>query len=174
MELPKLKYSAKNAQSALANRAGNASFPRTARLLKPAEFKRVFRNSKVTSDRYFKVLGCLNEGNYSRLGMAVSRQVDKHAVGRNRIKRVIRESFRQTFGDVNNRPAGDSDGKQAGMDLVVLPRRECATICNSQLALSIDAHWVRIREALAPMKEAVDKQTDQPGSSRENQAAGKK
>lgn len=105
--------------------------------------------------------------------MAVSRQVDKHAVGRNRIKRVIRESFRQTFGGENSGPAGDADGKQAGMDLVVLPRRECATICNSQLALSIGAHWVRISKALAPKKEAVDKQTHQPGASRENQAAGK-
>ena len=30
----------------------------------------------------------------ARLGMAVSRKVDKRAVGRNRIKRVLRETFR--------------------------------------------------------------------------------
>ena len=32
----------------------------------------------------------------ARLGLAVSRKVDPHAVGRNRIKRVLRDSFRRT------------------------------------------------------------------------------
>lgn len=30
-----------------------------------------------------------------RIGLAVSRKVDRHAVGRNRIKRVLRETFRR-------------------------------------------------------------------------------
>jgi ribonuclease P protein component len=65
--------------------------------------------------------------------MAVSRQVDKRAVGRNRIKRVVRESFRQYFRD-SRRP----------LDFVVLPRRETATMSNERLSESLCAHWARL------------------------------
>jgi ribonuclease P protein component len=109
------------------------SLPRQARLSKPADFKRVFNNPTVSADRAFKVLARSNARERARLGMAVSRQVDKRAVGRNRIKRVIRESFRQYFADTG--PA---------MDFVVLPRRESATICNRQLRHSLDTHWARL------------------------------
>lgn len=36
-----------------------------------------------------------NEAGFARLGMAVPKRLIKTAVGRNRIKRIIRESFRQ-------------------------------------------------------------------------------
>lgn len=36
----------------------------------------------------------LSEEGPARLGLAVSRKVDKRAVGRNRIKRVLRDAFR--------------------------------------------------------------------------------
>lgn len=138
-----------------------ATFPVTARLNKPIEFKRVFRNSVVSSDRWFKVLARRNEGGYSRLGMAVSRQVDRHAVGRNRIKRVIRESFRQSFeavvaepmvSEAVNKPRNGStagaiiEGNYPGIDIVVLPRREAATICNQQLFQSLQAHWSCLKQ----------------------------
>lgn len=109
------------------------SFPRQARLITPADFKRVFNNPTVSADRAFKVLARSNDRERPRLGMAVSRQVDKRAVGRNRIKRVIRESFRQYFGNSG-----------AALDFVVLPRRESATICNRQLRHSLDKHWARL------------------------------
>jgi ribonuclease P protein component len=133
-----------------------ATFPVRARLIKPIEFKRVFRNSVVSSDRCFKVLARRNESDCSRLGMAVSRQVDRHAVGRNRIKRVIRESFRQSFeavvsestvSEAVDKPDNESkagaiiEGNYPGIDIVVLPRREAATICNHQLFQSLQAHW---------------------------------
>ena len=133
-----------------------AKFPAQARLLKPIEFKKVFRNSVVSSDRCFKVLARRNESGCSRLGMAVSRQVDRHAVGRNRIKRVIRESFRQSFAaagrkstvaEARNKSENGSKNKVSvtgnfpGIDFVVLPRREAATICNRELFQSLHAHW---------------------------------
>jgi ribonuclease P protein component len=133
----------------LKNRAGQtnpprrATFPVRARLLKPTEFKRVFRDSIASSDRCFKVLARRNEGNCSRLGMAVSRQVDRHAVGRNRIKRVIRESFRQSFGQSFGAVIEENS---PGIDFVVLPRREAATICNHQLFQSLQAHWSCLKQ----------------------------
>jgi ribonuclease P protein component len=149
-----------------AEKPGRASFPRTAKLLNPVEFKRVFKRNVVSSDRFFRVLGRPNEEQFCRLGMAVSKQVDKHAVGRNRIKRVVRESFRHFFESPKTAVGSEQKetGKSAGnavegtvknvkgkrhfFDLVVLPRRECATICNRQLFQSLDAHWERISAAL--------------------------
>lgn len=112
-------------------------FPRAARLTNPTDFKRVFDEPVVSADRCFKVLARPGTGEHCRLGMAVSRQVDKRAAGRNRIKRVVRESFRQLL-----------LRQLAPTDFVVLPRSESATICNRQLFQSLDAHWARIEKRL--------------------------
>jgi len=112
-------------------------FPRESRLTKPAEFKRVFTRPTVSSDRWFKVLARPDGGARARLGMAVSRQVDKRAVGRNRLKRVIRESFRERFA-----------GGGPAVDFVVLPRAESATICTRRLSQSLATHWTLILDKL--------------------------
>ncbi len=110
-----------------------AVFTTQQKLNQPSEFKRVFKKPVVSTDDCFRVLARVNQGNSSRLGMAVSRQVDKKAVVRNRIKRVIRESFRQRFSGTDKR-----------LDVVVLPRRETATMCNIELFRSLQSHWSRL------------------------------
>jgi ribonuclease P protein component len=120
-------------QQAQLQQAWEAALPRTARLTKPSEFKRVFQGPMTSADRWFKVLAQVGAGQGPRLGMAVSRQVDRKATGRNRIKRVIRESFRRHFA------AGGPP-----VDFVVLPRRECVAICNGQLFQSLSKHWARL------------------------------
>jgi ribonuclease P protein component len=136
--------------------ACRATFPVRSRLIKPSDFKRVFKKPVVSSDHCFRVLARRNDGDHSRLGMAVSRQVDRHAVGRNRIKRVIRESFRQSFESVvpetlekfNKGGKNDSviEENNPGIDIVVLPRQQAASICNQQLFDSLHAHWSRLRQ----------------------------
>ena len=123
-------------QSATA--VARAPLPRAARLLKPADFKQVFKKNQATNDRLFRILARANQVGQSRLGMAVSKKVDRTAVGRNRIKRVIRESFRHW--------SADSD---ISFDIVVLPRPVAASICNQQLFRSLRGHWSRIERAAA-------------------------
>lgn len=105
------------------------------KLTKGVEFKRVFKKPFVSSDPCFKVLVRLNHESNSRLGMAVSRQVDKKAVGRNRIKRVVRESFRHHI-----------FFQKACLDIVILPRRETAMMSNQQLFQSLQGHWSRLEK----------------------------
>jgi len=119
--------------SAGVNPFHKAAFTRKNKLNKAIEFKEVFKKPFVSSDHCFKVLARKNQRDGSRLGMAVSRQVDKRAVGRNRIKRIIRESFRSRFG-----------GNGVYLDIVVLPRRETATMCNERLFRSLAVHWSRL------------------------------
>ncbi len=71
-----------------------AGFSRLKRLTKAAEFGRVFAKPTRSSDRYFTVLSRPNKGNTARLGLTVSRRVVRHAVARNRLKRLAREVFR--------------------------------------------------------------------------------
>ena len=68
-----------------------AKFPKTARLLKKSDFR--FRPyQKFFSERfsfYFKRNGS------GRLGISVSKKVLKKAVDRNRLKRLLREVYRE-------------------------------------------------------------------------------
>lgn len=72
----------------------NTRFPRSARVRARAEFDRVFKDGRRTADPLLS-LHWLRDEVPARLGLAVSRKVDPHAVGRNRIKRVLRAQFRQ-------------------------------------------------------------------------------
>jgi ribonuclease P protein component len=74
-------------------REGDISFPPAARVRAKVEFDRVFQGGKRTADPLL-VLHRLDDGAPPRLGLAVSRKVESHAVGRNRIKRVLRDAFR--------------------------------------------------------------------------------
>ena len=72
----------------------SAGFPAAARVRAKAEFDRVFEAGKRTAEPLL-ALHRLDDGAPPRLGLAVSRKVDPHAVGRNRIKRVLRDAFRK-------------------------------------------------------------------------------
>jgi len=115
-------------------RNGRATLPRSSRLLKPSEFKRVFQRNASSTDRFFRVLARPSDKPETRLGMAVSKKVDKSAVGRNRIKRQVRESFRHWRASL-------MPGSEQTLDIVVLARPASATICNEQLLSSLEKHW---------------------------------
>lgn len=77
-------------------RTAPARFPKTARVRSRAQYSQVFEGARrhhhaaLTLHRAAPVEGVA----HARLGQAVSRKVDPCAVGRNRIKRVMRETFR--------------------------------------------------------------------------------
>jgi ribonuclease P protein component len=54
----------------------------------------VFRQGQRSADRFFTVLYRPNALDMPRLGFAISRKKVRHATDRNRLKRVVRESFR--------------------------------------------------------------------------------
>jgi len=68
-------------------------FPRSARVRTRAEYAVVFDQSRRCSEPLMTLHWHKHEGP-ARLGMAVSRKVDRRAVVRNRIKRVLRDAFR--------------------------------------------------------------------------------
>jgi ribonuclease P protein component len=72
-----------------------------------------------------------NDLGYARLGLAISKKSLKTATERNRVKRVVRESFRAHAGDVG------------GFDVVVVGR-SLAGCDNAVLRKSLEQHWIRM------------------------------
>lgn len=107
-------------------------FPRQARLIDAEAFSAVFARPKASRDAFFRVLSRANEQVNSRLGMAVSRKVCARATGRNRLKRIIRESFREQLA---------TDDTATTRDFVVLPSPAAVAISNSELFRSLTQHW---------------------------------
>ena len=70
-------------------------FPRCAHLRASAEFQAVFSGGKRVSGTAFRLHVLLKAGaTQTRLGVTVSKRVDKAAVRRNRLRRQIKEVFR--------------------------------------------------------------------------------
>lgn len=70
---------------------------RDARLLHKADFDRVFAESQRARTDYVMVMVRPNQVGFPRLGMIVAKRLLGRAVDRNRVKRCIRESFRQVM-----------------------------------------------------------------------------
>ncbi|BCX83040.1 ribonuclease P protein component [Methylomarinovum caldicuralii] len=112
-------------------------FPKACRLLDAAEFEAVFAQSQVSSDRYFTVLMRANDKGHARLGLAIAKRKIRKATARNRLKRIIRESFRL------NRP------QLPAADFVVLAKPAAATAERDVLWESLARHWQRLSAAAA-------------------------
>lgn len=86
-------------------------FPKTVRLLRSADFDRVFRRRCSQGDGMIVMYADHSASERPRLGLVVSRKCG-NAVVRNRWKRSLREAFRLTQHDLPRQ-----------LDLVVIPRR---------------------------------------------------
>jgi ribonuclease P protein component len=113
------------------------SFPRDNRLLKPADFERVFAHPCKVSNRGLTFLARSNELGAPRLGLAIAKRHVKTAVARNRIKRQIRESFRLHRGELGP------------LDVIALARPGAAELDRHAFRTALDRLWQRLIERCA-------------------------
>ncbi len=71
----------------------NFGLPKACLLRKSREFEQVYKKGKRLHGDGFTLIYCRNNLDSSRVGISIHRQI-KGAVKRNRLKRIIRESFR--------------------------------------------------------------------------------
>jgi ribonuclease P protein component len=112
-------------------------FPRSHRILSAKMFEAVIACNHRRSNLLFTVYNAANDFDHARLGLTVSRKVSTRAVVRNRIKRIIRESFR------HNR------GRLIGRDIVVIAKPGAGKATASQIDQSLEQHWQTIVKSCA-------------------------
>src|SRR5690554_6574751 len=126
------------------------AFERNKRLLKPYEFKRVFDNTELRGGTsQILVLASANQLENPRIGFVFSKKNMKLAVDRNRVKRIIRESFRQ------------QQAKLPALDFVILGRKGLSELDNAEIRAMIDALWFRLKR---PSNERKAKGSPRKGS----------
>ena len=105
----------------------SCSFPRRARVRATAQYQAVFTAGQRFSTPCFRLHVLVQAADSpARLGIAVSKRVDKHAHGRNRIKRQVREFFRL------------HNAAMPGADLVFVAKPEAAMASNEKLRGELD------------------------------------
>ena len=111
---------------------GETTFPRELRLLTPAHFENVFSNAIPAVSPQLTLLGKVNAHNHPRLGITVSKKRLKHAHERNRVKRLIRESFRL---NQQNLPH---------IDIVVVAKSGLDKMTNQQIFDLLEKLWKKL------------------------------
>jgi ribonuclease P protein component len=109
-----------------------AGLPREARLRRAADFAAMRQGSGRLGGRCFSVRYRPNGLGHARLGLAISKRVSKRAVERNRIKRLLRESFRRARHQL------------PPVDLLVMAREQAAGLPGPELLAEIEALWRRL------------------------------
>lgn len=80
----------------------------------------------------FTVLYRPNGSDEPRLGLAIGKKHCRLSTSRNRLKRIVRESFRQRRDDIG------------GVDIVVLNQPTATRASNQALFDSLCTHWKRV------------------------------
>jgi ribonuclease P protein component len=101
-------------------------------LLTKPQFDEVYQRGSKLGDSCFLILIKANGLSFARLGLSISARTVGNAVNRNRIKRVIRESFRLHTAEL---PA---------VDIVVNSRPGARDSSNTLLGERLDQHWKNV------------------------------
>jgi ribonuclease P protein component len=114
--------------------SARGGLPKSHRLLKPAEFTATLKSRLRWRNDIFSVYAAQNPYPFGRLGIVVSRKASPRAVVRNRIKRQVRELFRQNQ---------DSLG---GIDLVVVASPKAGVSEVVSLRTSLQQLWEKVEQ----------------------------
>lgn len=108
--------------------------PKTKKLLNKKEFSWVFDKATFkASNRYCLILARESQVGQSRLGLVIAKKHIRLAVQRNRIKRLIRESFRYKQHQLHK------------IDAIVLSRNGFANLDNTEVSKTLNQLWQKIQ-----------------------------
>jgi ribonuclease P protein component len=106
--------------------------PPERRLRRPVEFKRAYATGKRFTNEFFTANAQANDLAWPRLGMSIAARNLRRAVDRNRVRRLIRESFRMHQQDL---PA---------LDIVIGARSAVIAADRASLRSALDKLWLKI------------------------------
>lgn len=111
-----------------------AALPRVSRLTRPADFKRTFKEGRRVHQPPLSLVFRANNLTHPRVGLAIGKRQAKLAVERNRVKRQVREDFRQRFQEL---PA---------LDCVIYLNAVSADHNNLALRVAMDRIWQKVKD----------------------------
>ena len=109
------------------------SFTKKDRLLNPKDYSFVFEKPHRVGNGNLTILFRDNKKEHSRLGLIIAKKNVKKAVERNRVKRLIRESFRY------------HKTKLQGLDIIVIAKRGINSFKNNEILQNLDVQWNKIQ-----------------------------
>lgn len=115
----------------------NFRLPKSERLRKPAEFRRVYGTGKRFDGRFVTVFILPSETEAHRFGVTASKKISNKAHDRNRAKRLLREGFRLSKGELAQ--------IETKYDWVLNARR-------SLLSVKLEAPLAEFRQIVAKVK----------------------
>ena len=112
----------------------NLQFGKSLRLLQASDYQAVFERSRLkVSTPEILFLALPNDRQHPRLGLVIAKKNVRLAVQRNRIKRIVRETFRQ------------QQHQLISLDVIVLARRGLDTMENHQLHETCNQLWLQLQ-----------------------------
>lgn len=114
------------------------TFGRQQRLLNAADFTGVFNqvDLKLSHPTYTLLVRRVPDATSARLGLIVAKKHLRHAVQRNRFKRLARESFRL------------NQHALPGIDVILMARSGAAQASPEELRAAFDQAWPRLLKRL--------------------------
>jgi ribonuclease P protein component len=113
-------------------------FDKSLRLLNSGDFKAVFDGASAKAhQQHFLILAKSNGTSTPRLGLVIAKKNIRLAVNRNKVKRIIRETFRH------------QQHQLGGIDAIVLARRGMDQLDRAELEKLLVKQWQRLAKKLA-------------------------
>jgi ribonuclease P protein component len=113
---------------------GENNFSRESRLLTPTHFEYVFNNAIPAVSPQLTLLARSNNSKNPRLGITIAKKRVKQAHSRNRLKRLIRESFRTQKQILPN------------VDIVVVGKSGIDKLSNQELFSLLNRLWKKLAQ----------------------------
>jgi ribonuclease P protein component len=117
---------------------GSFTFSARQRLRNQSEFEHVYKSGQRHNQTYFQVIARANTLGFARLGLSIAARAIPRAVGRNRIRRLVREVFRL------------SQHELPALDLVVATRPAADAASAAELRADLARALSAIRSKCAP------------------------
>ena len=111
---------------------GENQFSRELRLLTPSHFTYVFSDAIPAVSPQFTLLARINSNDKPRLGITISKKRVRKAHDRNRLKRLIRESFRHRAQQL------------PPIDIIVIGKSGADSLSNDEIFTALDKLWRKL------------------------------
>ncbi|MFZ9708140.1 MAG: ribonuclease P protein component [Steroidobacteraceae bacterium] len=113
-------------------RSAARGFPASRRVLRKADFDAAYRAGRRHGNALFTLTARTNGLDHPRLGLAIAARTVGHSVARNRLRRLIRESFRL------------AQHRLPAADLIIGARAAARDASADRLRAGLDSLWQTI------------------------------